>query len=302
VGVTFNCESSDPSLVDGPTVYGPGYNSRCVAHTLRRLPLIFPLRKRTAMILDRRQLLLNATAAVATLPTFSSSVASLGIVALEHTSDTLSIKWHPMVEEILGRARKTNRQATSDRGLIEHTIKRRAEATAYQIAPVEWLETPADAHAYLSHQGLEVLLKADVTRFWKLDDSAVPRKDFGFPESAYDAQREAEHVFRVDERETDVGAPKRAAKDRAIARNIPAQDVFHTRAVSSQIGWLETVIPRAAACSINRMELLLSMGMPEGAVEITSLRDVFDAHEHGLLATWETTSALVCVARERSAF
>jgi hypothetical protein len=41
--------------------------------------------------------------------------------------------------------------------------------------------------------------------------------------------------------------------------------------------------------------------MPEDAVEINLLRDVFDVHEHGLLATWETTSALICVARERLA-
>jgi hypothetical protein len=47
-----------------PTAYGPAHNSGRVGHTLRRLPLLFLLNKRTAMVLDRRQLLLNATAAV----------------------------------------------------------------------------------------------------------------------------------------------------------------------------------------------------------------------------------------------
>jgi hypothetical protein len=252
------------------------------------------------MILDRRRLLLNATAAMVALPIISRTVA-WAAADLEQIRDAPPTKWHPMVEAILGRARNANRRNISDRDLIEHTIKGRAQATACKIAPVKWMKTPADAHAYLSHQGLEALLKADVARFWKFDDSEVLQRGFDYPESAYDAQSEAEEVFRVDEREADVSAPKQRAKARAIANNLSTQDLFHTRAVSSQIGWLETVIARAAAYSIYQMELLLSMRIREDAVEITLLRDVFDVHEHGLLATWETTSELVCVARELSA-
>jgi hypothetical protein len=155
------------------------------------------------------------------------------------------------------------------------------------------MDTPSDAHAYMSHQGLEALLKADVARFWKFDDSEVLQRGFDYPESAYDAQSEAEGVFRVDEREADVSAPKQRAKARAIANNISTQDVFHARAVSSQIGWLETVISRAAAYSIYQIELLLSSGVSTDAAAIGRLIDVFDVHEQGLLATWETSNELV---------
>lgn len=200
-----------------------------------------------------------------------------------------------MVEAILDRTRNASGGQKPDRDLIEDTIKRRVEATAYKVAPVKWLETAADAHAYLSDQGLEALLRADVTRFWRFDESAVLQRGFDYLESAYDAQGEAEGIFRVDEREADVSAPKQRAKARAIASNISTQDVFHTRAVSSQIGWLETVISRAAAYSIYQMELLLSSGISGDSASIGHLLGVIDAFERGLLATWETSDELVCV-------
>jgi hypothetical protein len=247
------------------------------------------------MILDRRRLILNATAAMVALPIFSRSFTSAA-AALDQIPDAPTTRWHPMVEAILDRARNVSGRRISERGLIEDTIKRRAEAAAYKIAPVKWLETSADAHAYLSHQGLEVLLEADVARFWKFDNSKVLQRGFDYPESAYDAQSEAEEFFRVEERENEVSAPKQRAKAHAIASNISAQNVFYTRAVSSQIGWLETVIARAAAYSIYQIELLLSLGVSEDAAEIRRLLNVFEAYEHGLLATWETAQEFVCVA------
>jgi hypothetical protein len=247
------------------------------------------------LTVDRRWLIRGGAAAVIALPASMRSVA-FGASSFDTIRMSQSGRWHPLVETILDRA-QIDRPTKANRTSIERTIKRRAEATAYKVAPIIWLETPADAHKYLCNQGLGTLLEADVTRFWKPDDSLAPRQDFDFPESAYEAQWEAETIFRVDQREADVGQPKRAAKDRAIERGTSAQDIFETRALSSQIGWLETVIARAAAYSIYQIELLLSMGMPEDASEMNPLRDVFDAHEHGLLATWETANTLVCVTR-----
>jgi hypothetical protein len=51
--------------------------------------------------------------------------------------------------------------------------------------------------------------------------------------------------------------------------------------------------------SWHTLDALLTKWHPSGSPLAARL---FDAHEHGPLATWETTSALVCVTRERSAF
>ena len=246
------------------------------------------------MILDRRRILLNATAAILALPISSRSAIS-ATTALEHFQEAPRRRWHSKVQAILDQARNATGSQMVERGLIEDTIKRRTKATSYKIAPLKWLETPADAHAYLSRQGLEVLLKADVTQFWRFDGSGLLQNGFDYPESAHDAQSEAEDIFRVDEREANVSAPKRNAKARALASNISTQDVFRTRAISSQIGWLETVIARAAAHSIYQMELLLSLGVSEDDDEINRLLTVLEVRERGLLATWETAEELVCV-------
>jgi hypothetical protein len=53
----------------------------------------------------------------------------------------------------------------------------------------------------------------------------------------------------------------------------------------------------AAAQAISNVELLLSAGAHEGAVVIDNQLRIFEAHQHGLLATWETPDALICVPR-----
>jgi hypothetical protein len=53
----------------------------------------------------------------------------------------------------------------------------------------------------------------------------------------------------------------------------------------------------AAAQAVSKLELLLSAGMSECSVAIVNQFRVFESYEHGLLATWETPDALICVPR-----
>jgi hypothetical protein len=67
------------------------------------------------------------------------------------------------------------------------------------------------------------------------------------------------------------------------------------RAVSTQIGWLETSMADAAAQAISDVELLLSAGASKGDVAIDHQLRMFESCEHGLLATWETSDGLICM-------
>jgi hypothetical protein len=80
-------------------------------------------------------------------------------------------------------------------------------------------------------------------------------------------------------------APKLRAKSQAIAANASDGEVFRLRAVSSQIGWLETWIADAAAGAVSNIELLVSTGAPEQSVAIDDQLKVFESYERGLMAT-----------------
>jgi hypothetical protein len=56
----------------------------------------------------------------------------------------------------------------------------------------------------------------------------------------------------------------------------------------------------AAAQAISNVEMLLSSGACEGSVAIDNQLMTFEPHEYGLLATWETPEALICVPRART--
>jgi len=58
-----------------------------------------------------------------------------------------------------------------------------------------------------------------------------------------------------------------------------------------------TLLPAAAANSVRAIEDLLSAGHGEDSFAIYHQLKVFEAYERGLLATWETPDALICVPR-----
>jgi hypothetical protein len=92
-------------------------------------------------------------------------------------------------------------------------------------------------------------------------------------------------------------APKLRAKSEAMSANASDDEIFRVRAVSSQIGWLETLIADAAAQAVSNVELQLNTGASKGSVAIDNQLKVFELYELGLFATWKTTDALICVSR-----
>jgi hypothetical protein len=99
----------------------------------------------------------------------------------------------------------------------------------------------------------------------------------------------------VDEHDWILMAPKLLAKSQARSARLSDSEVFRVRAVSSQISWMETSMADAAAQAVSNVELLLSTGTSERSVVIDNQLKMFESPEHGLLATWETAEALICV-------
>jgi hypothetical protein len=104
-------------------------------------------------------------------------------------------------------------------------------------------------------------------------------------------------IVRVEDHDRALMAPKLLAKSEAMEGNVSLEALFEVRAVAAQIGWLETCIPVAAAEAVADIELFLSSGFSEHDKPIRHQLRVFEAYEHGLLATWETPVAVICVPR-----
>jgi hypothetical protein len=105
----------------------------------------------------------------------------------------------------------------------------------------------------------------------------------------------ANEQLGVDERDALLMAPKLRAKFEAKSANGSASEEFRARAVSAQIGWLETSLADVAAEAVSNVELSLVTEASEGSAPIHHQLKVFESFEHGLLATWETPHGLICV-------
>jgi hypothetical protein len=104
-------------------------------------------------------------------------------------------------------------------------------------------------------------------------------------------------ILGVEEYDRMLMAPKLLAKSRAMSANRSDEEIFKIRAVSAQIGWLETSMAEAAAHAISNVELLLGSGASEASVAIDNQLRIFESQELGLLVTWETPEALICAPR-----
>ena len=105
----------------------------------------------------------------------------------------------------------------------------------------------------------------------------------------------ANEILGVEGHDRALMAPKLLAKSEAVSANLSDKAAFRVRAVSAQIGWLETSLAEAAAQAISNVELLLRTGASEGSMAIDHQLMVFESYEHGLVATWETPGALICM-------
>jgi hypothetical protein len=246
------------------------------------------------MNIDRRRILIGASALVA------EGIIGLGATApvrASSTGDTIACRFHPLTRSLLDRAHRIGRDGDApDKAKVEQTIRRFAKASGYQEPLVmKWMDTPTDAHDHLSRFGLDaLLLDMETKSFWQRAQHPASPDEETF-DRAFEAWMMANELLRIDEQDRTLTAPKLLAKSQAISTNAADEEVFRVRAVSSQIGWLETSMADAAAEAIANVELLLGVEASEGSVSIGHQLKVFEAHENGLLATWETPDALICV-------
>jgi hypothetical protein len=244
------------------------------------------------MNIDRRQLLVATALAGAFGPVRSGpSHLQSGIPDTGY--------WHPLTRSLLERARRIGRCRTApDRALIERTIAGFADSAGYAARPViKWMDTPSDAFDHLSRFGLDALLDMGTARFWRRFRRPVSPDARTF-DRAFEVRVLANELLGVEEQDGLLMAPKLLAKSRAISATALDREGFRVRAVSAQVGWLETSMADVAAEAVSIVELLMITGASEASASIHHQSRIFEAFECGLLATWETPHGLICVPRQ----
>jgi hypothetical protein len=248
------------------------------------------------MGIDRRKLLLAAVCSALTGPVGATGAGQALVEPQRPGAD----EWHPLTRSLLERARRIGRDPSPpDRALTERAIGRFADAAGYNSELViKWMDTPRDAFDHLCGFGLETLLDMGSASFWRRVQPPAPR-DIETFDRAFEALMLANELLAVHECDRTLMAPKLLAKSLARSSNSSDCEVFRVRSVCSQIGWLETSSAEVAAQAVSNVDLLLSAGASESSVAIDHQLTVFEVNECGLLATWETADALVCVPRSR---
>jgi hypothetical protein len=246
------------------------------------------------MDIDRRQVLIG-----------SAGVVLAGIFGVVPTGPDArppgipdSAEWHPLTRSLLERARVIGQCRTApDRVMVERAVWQLADSSGYAGRPViKWLDTPSDAFAHLSRFGLDALLAMGTSTFWRrFRLQTLP--DVKAFDHAFELRMLANELLGVEEHDLLLMAPKLRAKSEAMSASTSDGEAFRVRAVSSQIGWLETSMTDVAAEAVSNVELLLAAGAPEASLTIDNQLRVFESDERGLLATWETPAELVCVPR-----
>jgi hypothetical protein len=242
------------------------------------------------MDIDRRRVLVGAAWSALTTAVGGSDFRP----ALTEPSD-FGPDEHPLTRSLLERARRRGRVAP-DRSMAEQTIRQFADSSGWtRPLVIKWMATPSHAHDHLSRLGLDALLDMGTTGFWRRAQPRASHDD----DRAFEVRMLANSLLGVDDHDRMLMAPKLLAKSQASSTNLSDEALFRVRAVSAQIGWLETSIAEAAAQAVANVEALLCMGESEGSVAIDKQLKVFEAYEHGLVATWETPDALICVPKCR---
>jgi hypothetical protein len=196
------------------------------------------------------------------------------------------------------RARKANsaggRVNTSQ---VDRIIRDTAGAQGCTKSPViKWLADPSSAFDYLSRYGLDTLLQMGTASRWRRAGPPPPSDDGSLDLSLVLGEVIAD-IVGTEEHDRALTAPKLLSKSKAMAGNVSAEAVFEVRAVAAQIGWQETCIPIVAAHAVANVELFLSSVLSEHDELVQYHLQVFEAYELGLLATWETPTAIICVPR-----
>jgi hypothetical protein len=116
------------------------------------------------------------------------------------------------------------------------------------------------------------------TSFWRQAQPPVCRDVEAF-DRAFEVRMIANELLGVEEHDRLLMAPKLRAKSQAVSANASDGEVFRVRAVSSQIGWLETSMADAATQAVSNVDLLLSAGASEDSVAIDHQLMIYEAYE-----------------------
>jgi hypothetical protein len=244
------------------------------------------------MEIDRRSLLTGTACAVLTGITARAGPPRGEFLASETS------RWHELTQSLLDRARRAGPSPEAiDHPTIERAVRSVARATG-RDGPlvIKWLADPAEAVGYLSRFGLDELLRMGTTNFWYVPVSGKPFDRAAF-ERAFDVRCPSAEILCVEENDRALMGPKLAAKSAAMANGASKEELFVVRARMAQIGWLETSWAASAANAIFEVEFALHAGESEDCQLIGHQLRVFEAYEAGLLATWETPAAILCVPR-----
>ena len=237
------------------------------------------------MVIGRRELLAGAvTLSLARL------AHSQGLGPPGNEPGSTDHRWHPLTRSLLDRASRAGQRL--DRPRVERVIHEVSEEHRRPV--IKWIGNPTRAFEHLSRYPLGDLIQMGTARFWTVPPLFTATNDDA-AERSFELYWHATQVLRVEEHERALMAPKVIAKRRAIEAQFSSEAIFEVRAVAAQIGWLETSLPAAAAKAVSAIEDLLSAGHGEDSLAIYHQLKVFEACEHGLLATWETPHVLVCV-------
>jgi hypothetical protein len=246
------------------------------------------------MDIDRRRLLKAATCLALT------RLAGPLDAGISPEADQIPVaqSWHPLTRSLVHRAqnaRSSGKRANTSQ--VDRIIRETAVAQGCAKSPViKWLADPSCAFDHLSGYGLDALLKMSTASLWRRAGPPPPSDDRSLDLSRFLGGVIAD-IVGAEDHDRALMAPKLLAKRRAIAENVPAEAIFEIRAVAAQIGWLETCMPIAAVQAVANVELFLSSGVSEHDESVSHQLRVFEAYERGLLATWETPTAIICVPR-----
>jgi hypothetical protein len=246
------------------------------------------------MEIDRRRLL--TTAACAAFTGMTRPAWSLSTEAELPAAGP----GHPLTSSLLDRAdRIATAVRTVEKRSIERALRRVAEGAGYDRSlAIKWLPDPAEAVDYLNRLGLDALLSMESTKFWHVPGLVRPFDGEAF-DRAFDVRCRSADILRVEENDHALMVPKLSAKSSAVAKGASPPELFVIRAKLAQIGWLETSWAAAAANAIFEIEFALQAGEAEDCRLIDHQLRVFEAHEAGLLATWETPAEMICVRDSR---
>jgi len=201
------------------------------------------------------------------------------------------LQWHPLTRSLLERA---NRAGQVDRSRVERIIHELAVEHGRPV--IKWIADPGRAFEHLLRYSLDELAQMPTAQFWPFPPFVSVANEEA-EERSVELYLHANQVLRVEEYGRALLAPKLSYKARAITSSSLSAQVLEARSVAAEIGWIETSLPGAAAGAIRAVEDLLSAGHAESSMEIHHQLMVFEAFERGLLASWETPDALVCVQR-----